>query len=62
MSSAGWQYIGHHVNKRRTLGKESRVILNGKIVDAETVEKEVNRNQPTTLQRICHGELVVAYY
>ena len=55
--SASWQYISHHVKRRKEQGKDSKVLLNGRVLAPTTVSKEVNRisNQPSYLQKISQG-------
>ncbi|KAI1464463.1 ankyrin repeat-containing domain protein [Daldinia caldariorum] len=50
-----WRCVGHRVAKRRTEGKESKVVIDGKVYDAREVKKEIGRNQPSTLSRIQQG-------
>lgn len=44
IGSVGWQYIGHQVNKRELEGKETQVIHSGRILDAQTVRREIMRH------------------
>jgi hypothetical protein len=43
-SQAGWKYVRHHVEKRKNQGKESEVILSGRQLDQQTVEREISRH------------------
>ncbi|KAI1417444.1 ankyrin repeat-containing domain protein [Hypoxylon sp. FL1857] len=54
-SKAAWQCIGHRVSKRRKQGKESKVIINGRVYDAQDVAKEVSRNQLSVLEKVWQG-------
>ncbi|KAI0844794.1 ankyrin repeat-containing domain protein [Daldinia vernicosa] len=51
-----WRYVGHRVTKRRGRGKESKVVIDGKVYGAIEVAKEISRNQLSTLERIQQGD------
>ncbi|KAI0839566.1 ankyrin repeat-containing domain protein [Hypoxylon sp. FL0890] len=54
-SKAAWQCVGHRITKRKKQGKESKVVIDGKVYDARDVAKEVGRNQPSILEKFKQG-------
>ncbi len=52
VTRAAWQYVGYQKSKRKERGKGLDVIVSGVRFKRLKVDRQIDRNQPTTLERL----------
>src|SRR2546423_10715695 len=48
-----WEYIRHQSLKRKRDGKESKVLVDGRLISTKRIKKEMSRRFPPTFAQRC---------